>query len=401
MTIQRLLHNWPEKLISLIIATGVWIYATLGVNSVIAFPGKIDIEFRNTNENLAAVSDQTDISIKIKSDSVNLKRITSDNFKAYVDLVGLTAGVYEKEVTVESKNDQIQVVEKNPKKITIRIEPVATKQVPVKTDFSSKAADGYTAIDKSITPSTVEAKGPQSEINKLSVAVATVRLAGETEDFERMSGLTGETTSGEVLKNIQFNPSSVNVGVAISSSTTTKTVGIKAITTGELPTGYQIKEIRYEPSLITITGSSEKIGSLRYLETKPIDISSLKETATLSGNLNIPSGVAIEEKISQIKATFVISPADAYNKFSVKLKTTNLAQGQTASIAQDKVEITLRGPANILNSINPDSLEATLNLDGIKNSMVPVQVSAPDNLPADVEFIGSTPRTVDVTVKNQ
>lgn len=400
MTIQRLLHNWPEKLIAIIVATGIWVYATLGVNSVVTFPGNVGIEFRNTGTGLVAITDQDQLSLKIKSDSVNLKKLTSDNFKAYVDLVGLTSGVYEKDVVVESKNDQVQIIDKNPKKITVRIEPLATKNVPVKVVFNSRAADGYSAIERSTDPQEIQASGPESEINKLSNAMATIRLAGEDKDFQRNADLKGVSANGNELLNITFNPPSVNVFVMVSSATTTKTVSIKAVTTGDIAEGFQISDVKYDPNFVTITGPTDTVSGLRFIETKPISISSLRETATLSSILNLPTGVVLDEKLSQVKVTFTVSRADAYKKITVKARAVNIESGQSITLGQDSVEITLRGPADALNSLIPDNYQAQIDVSGIRDSIVNVPIKTPSNLPENIEFVGSNPSTINVSLKS-
>lgn len=400
MTTQRILHNWPEKLVSIIVATVIWVYATLGVNSVVTFPGDITVEFRNTASDLVAMTDQDGISIKIKSDSVNLKRITSDNFKAYVDLAGLSTGVYEKDVVVESKNEQIQIVDKNPKKITVRVERMAIKKVPIKVIFSSKAADGYSAMEKSTFPDEVQASGPESEIAQLAEASATIKLAGEDKDFQKNVELEAKTADGDRLANITFDPPAVNVSVVISNATTTKSVAIKAVTTGEVANGFQISDIKYDPSFLTITGPTDLIAGIRFIETKPMSISGLKESATLSSALNLPLGVVLEDKIIQVKVTLTVLSADAYRKIIVKVRPINVEQGQSISLGQDTVEITLRGPGDALNTLNPDDYQAEVDVSGIRNSSISVPIKPPLGLPDMLEFTSSSPSAISVSLKS-
>ncbi|PIT97656.1 hypothetical protein COT77_00290 [Candidatus Berkelbacteria bacterium CG10_big_fil_rev_8_21_14_0_10_41_12] len=400
---KKIFSNWPSKLISVIIALVIWIYTTTNASSVVNFPGKIIIEPRNIQGGLVALLDNDSVSIKIRSDSIALKDISTDNFKAFVDLSGLSSGTYEKDVTVTSANSNIQIIDRDPRVVTVKIEPIVTKTVPVRVKFEAKAADGFSAIEKTISPPEVEVQGPESEIKLANEAVATIKLSGENNNFTKVASLSAFSADGEQLKDIKFYPSEVSVDVVVDKTAGTKTVSIKPVFQGNLADGYAISSVTIDPETALISGSANTIAQTKYIETKLIDISGLNQTKTITISLNIPSGIVLEDKTNLVKVTLTISQVEAVENFSIKVNPVNLSADQRIiSIAPPSIQATIAGSRDLLDSINSDLLSVDIDLTNRKNSTFSIPYSKTINgLPGSLSVISFSPETISVQLGNK
>src|SRR3989304_1312344 len=153
--------NFWVKVLALLCAISLWVYVSASENQIAEFPGSIPIEAKNTPSGLAAIYDTNRVKIKIQAPFETFNRLNADNFEAYIDLAGFEKGTYDVEVRVNINVSNVTVIEKDPDKIIVRLEPVLTKTVPVSVKFEGEAASGFVPGEPQIAPEEVEASGAE------------------------------------------------------------------------------------------------------------------------------------------------------------------------------------------------------------------------------------------------
>jgi YbbR domain-containing protein len=71
-----------------------------------------------------------------------------------------------------------------------------------------------------------------------------------------------------------------------------KSLRIKAVTSGKLPKGYNVTSISLEPPAITVTGPLKILEDQNLLTTNPIDLSSLTKSSIINIGLNLEDDIA-------------------------------------------------------------------------------------------------------------
>lgn len=384
------------KIIALLCAIFLWVYVSASESKVAYFPGSLPIEAKNTPAGLAAIYDEQKVKVKLQAPYETWQKISVDNLSAFVDLAGLEEGTYELDVQVTTNLPNVVIVEKEPSKIIVRIEPIATKEVPVVVKFEGEAKSGFVPGEPVVTPAKAEAKGARSLVENLSEATALIKLSGEEDDFQKTVSLAVYNEKGEKEKGIEFTPKSVEVKVPIVPASESKTVGVKVIIKGKPSSDYFVSKIESEPATVEISGSDSELKSILYIETKEVDIEGIKSNLEKYVELNPPSGISLEQKSVKVKITLSLNTTQREITATLSF---NKGEGLTVtSVSPNVIKVVVAGPSNIINSLSPSNVVITFDLSGknvgsyfinITKSMisVPLDCSATSWLPSAVTIV--------------
>ena len=360
-------NNFWIKIICILIATGVWVYVVNSESKVDNFPGSIPLEVRNQPEELVVIKNADFIELKVIAEQGMWKKLSADTFQAYIDLAGLDIGTHEVSVKVNTDIEGVQVVEINPAKVMVRLEPLISKKVPVVVKTHGKAADGYVAGEAQTSIQEVEISGAESIIREINQVFAPITLDGENSDIKSKTvSLVCYDEQNEEIKNVIIKPTQLVVDLQIIKASQVKTVGIKVKTNGLPKDGYWINQITTEPSTVIITASSKNLADTEYIETEAIDIEGIHSNKIARVNLKLPNGVTLASgQSNQVTANINVSVLDSsrkeidakYNYISLNpnLKVTN--------INPFSIKVLVSGPNEIINKLSSKDITININLE--------------------------------------
>ena len=306
--------DWLVKLVVLLAAIVLWFYVASGSTRMGTFPGKVPVQIKNTPVGLVAILDQNEVSLKISADPALWSKLSLNYFDVYVDLSGLSSGVQQVDITALSKLSGVQILDKNPSRDLVRLEPIASKEVPVVVKFGGKAGEGYIPGVPRLEIDKVTVQGAKSVIDKILEATAIFPLDGEVKNIEKTISLVALDEKNETIKNVSFNPEKIDITVPIAKGASTKNLGIKVNLTGKVKSNFWLSAISTDPQEITLSGTPEALRDIQLIETKPLSIEGLDSSQTLTASLNIPSGTQIEGAKDTVQIIFTISPLNLENK---------------------------------------------------------------------------------------
>jgi YbbR domain-containing protein len=346
-----------------------------------------------------AISNNDFVQIKFSAKSINLSSIKESNFSANVDLSGLGEGTYQKDIQVSSQLQNIQIVSVNPSKTTVRIEKKTSKMVPIRVRVDGSAKEGFIASDVTSTPSETEVNGPESIISAISEAVAPIKLDGESESFTRSADLFAYTAAGDQIKNLIFNPSTVQLKITVSAASEPRSVGIRVRLSGKIAAGFAVGSISTDPQIVTVSGSESLLASTKYLETQNVDITGLSQDKTFTIKLDVPNGLTVEDKLQSVKVTLQIISSTAIRQLSITPSITGLSQNQKATLDPPSLDVFVTGNPDLLNALGNDSVLLSIDLE--KNAVTQdVTLNASQlNLPAGISFVRFGQNTVHITIQ--
>ncbi len=404
--IKIITNNFWIKVICILIATGVWVYVVNSESKVDNFPGSIALEVRNKPENLVVIKNTDFVELRIVAEQGMWKKLSADTFQTYIDLAGLDIGTHELPVKVNTNVDGVQVVEINPPKVMVRLEPLISKKVPVVVKTYGKAEDGYVPGEATTNIREVEISGAESVIREIGQAFAPVRLDGESSNISnKIVSLVCYDEQNEEIKNINFNPSQAEVDLQIVRASQIKTVGIKVKTSGMPKDGFWISQITTEPSTVIITGSSRALINTEYIETESIDIEGIRSNKISRVNLNLPNGISLTSgQTNQVVANINVSALDASRKeIDAKYNYINLNPNlKISSVSPLAVKVLVSGPNDIINKLSSNDVLVNFNLEskqqGVYNENITYEMIS---VPESVSVINFVPNNIKIILDSK
>jgi len=175
-------HNWPLKVAAVVLASLLYVGLVLAQNSKDTRV-QVPIDVRNQPAQAAYLSGvQYVTNIRYFAPADLASQIGSDAFTAWIDLASTTPDSSNDivvKVNVTAADPQIQVLDWTPRQISVRLDPLTSKVVPVQVDSGAKPP-GLTVRDPILDISQVTVSGTQSAVNQVVAAVARVRTGGMT-----------------------------------------------------------------------------------------------------------------------------------------------------------------------------------------------------------------------------
>lgn len=394
--IKIITNNWPVKLICLIIALSFWTYVASSQAKVDDFPGGVSLELTNTPEGLIPITDVEKIDLKIVAERSIWTKLSSEYIRASVNLTNLEQGTHELPIKIESQISGVEIVDYSPQKALIRLEPLSKKNIPINVKIEGSAAEEMMPGVAETQPEEVEISGAKSIVDRILEASAVIRLDGESEDVLKNVHLVALNADSEKINGIIFTPAEVKVTIPIIKAGTTKTVGIKLKTTGQVASGYWISNTSSTPAAITITGKSSELRSVNYLETKALNIDGLNSTTSKTVDLDIPSGLSIVDQIGSVQVNVEISATSTNKLVVAQISPNNLNSSlKISSLDPSSISVNLAGNTNDLIKATSDTVKLNLDLSqyskegiysiDITNNMV----STPENI-SIISFLPSS-----------
>jgi YbbR domain-containing protein len=170
--LQALTHNLPLKLLSLAIAFGLWSFVNFGERDTVE-SFKVALELRNLPPNLIITSPKPDfVEVQLIGPRTLLGRIDRNRLAFPIDLNGVRPGPavfrLSPEALVLPRGVRVQRI--TPAQITLELERVAHKIVPVRLRLTGRLRPDFQIVETKIAPEMVEVSGPASTIEDVSVA---------------------------------------------------------------------------------------------------------------------------------------------------------------------------------------------------------------------------------------
>jgi YbbR domain-containing protein len=385
-------------LLSLALAVTLWAFVTEEENPTRTdfFPGAIPVETVNVPEGLAvaAVSDAA-VSVKVTAPEATWDDLTIEDFRAVADLS--TAKARENTITLrfESKRRRVDVQEVNPRQVTVTLEPVTTKVVPVTVKLIGTPPLGYATSPGKTTPEQVEVTGAESLVALVQEAVADVNIQGVRVPLEQTFPVVPRDGRGGDIDGVTLNPDTVEVVLPIVQREITQAYVVTPLLRGVPSDGFNITSISVEPAFVVITGTIEALQSLTVVTTDEVDVDGAASDVVRAAKLQLASGVTVSGG-DTVTVRVSVSPAQGEITVGLTPSVEGLEPGLRAEITATLVEVRVSGEIPVLRSLSPTSLAAVVDASGLGEGQhtLPVQVTVPQG----VQVVGVEPATVTVTL---
>lgn len=186
-------NDLPIKIICLTFAFIIFMFyrrSTLGKRY---FSAPLNVE--NTNELVAASNYPRSVKVTLWGDALSIASINESDIEVYLDLSSYHgAGNFKVPIKTRINGSALNVdpldITIEPKVVELRLEESASKRVPVYLALKGSSAKNYEVSQTVIDPTTVEARGPKSIIEKIeNISTEAILLENRNTSFSGTANL--------------------------------------------------------------------------------------------------------------------------------------------------------------------------------------------------------------------
>lgn len=405
---QKLKNNWTLKLASVAIAFVIWLVIS-NINDPIVQKVYSNVKVNITNGSYIESRGMTyrldsahqTVSVTLRGNSSKVIR-RNDDIVVEADLtqiVDMDSTPIMVPVTVKCKDISAENITVSPVTIPIEIEERETKDFMIAVNYGdSVPGAGYEVGKIYANPEKISVSGPQSIVEKIDRVVANVSVEGMTVDSSKKAGLViydknQEIMSEQEMQYLTFDIGDSKVDVYVELWSTVSGITFACEPYGSPATGYTMAGIVTTPSEISVAGTKEALETLKNngnqieIPSSLVKISNAKENVECKIDLAdiLPGGTkAVSNQAESIIVEVEILPLGS-KQLSLPTKniqTINLNSGMQAVFADISLTVTVRGRQAELNSVSSDSIQATVNCEGLDEGTyeLPVTITLPNNI---------------------
>ena len=190
--IRWLTNDWGLKLVSFVLAVGLWYYA-VGEESV-EVKRTIPLEVTLQNPKMSILkSSAKNLQVTLIAQRALLSDMTAETIHAVHEIGNevKSSGEYSFRVEpqeVKVPNPQIRVLQIEPGVINVTVDEVLVKKLEVKPDFDGEPAFGYklSKDEVQLDPNAILMEGPKGELEKIDfIKTEKIDLVGRIRSFRR------------------------------------------------------------------------------------------------------------------------------------------------------------------------------------------------------------------------
>jgi YbbR domain-containing protein len=389
-----LVHNWPLKLAAVGLAILLYGGLVLSQSSRI-FPGPIPVTPINYPAGTFLLTAPEPVRLIRYLAPPSVQPIAS-TFVAEVDLSQIEAGAGPQSapIIVRAIDDRIRVLSSEPDVMTVQLDNVESRSVPVVVDRGSPP-NGIEVGETTVSPTEVTVTGPASIVNTVVAARATVVIQPDGFTIDQDVPLTPIDQLGNPVSPAKVEPTTAHVKIPVFSDRSSKTVPISPVITGTPAGGFELASVTVEPPTVTVEGNADQLVNVVSIATEPIPLTGLSSKTTREVALALPAGVEAID-VQTVQVVIDLRPVTATRSFDVGLELVGEDPALAYALGTDRVNIVVGGSTADLDRLTGSSLVAQLDVSALEAGTSDVPVSA--DLPAGVTLVRASPATVSVTV---
>jgi YbbR domain-containing protein len=392
--LRLVVHNWPLKLAAIGLAS--LLYGGLVLSqSTATLTGVVPVDAVNQPADtflLETIRPVTEIRYFSPS---GVQPISSD-FEASVDRSDVEAGAGPRSVPVDlrSVDPRVRVVDFQPKVVTVDLDRVAKKDVPVEVDRGQVPSNLQLGTVTAV-PTSVQVVGPASVITRVVAARATVIIQPTGIDIDQDIELVPVDSIGDAVAQVKLAPTTARITIPVFSDRQSRTLPVSPQITGSPAAGFELASASVTPRFVTIEGDIDEIGSLTNVETAPISVAGVSSSRTIPVGLALPTGVTALDATS-VDVVIEVRPVTATRTFEAGLRLIGAKPDLAYSTTIDRVLITVGGGLPDLDRLTGSTIVVNVDVADLGPGTTDVPVTA--QLPNGVTLVVADPAAVPVTV---
>lgn len=362
-------------LVSFLVAFTLWFYVITVVSTEydqsfsgipVSFQGEAILEERG----LMIVSNKNPtVSLRLYGKRSDLSKLDSSNITVMVD-VSKIGEAGEHVLTTNNisypgnvRNDAFSVLNRNPDSITLVVEQKIKKEVPVVIAYQGSVQEDFIA-DKDnalLDYNTVSIEGPASSVERIEQAVIEVDLDDKSESFSDSYTYTLCDSNGDPVDSafVETNVAAVNLTLYIQRVKEIPLV-LNIVEGGGATESNTVIELSQKT--LKISGNDAVLAQLEELVLGTIELAAIPEDTTLTFPVVLPTGVTNLSNVTEIQVSVAFPELAVKNFVVTNITHKNIPADMEAEILTQSMQVTLRGPKNLIDQLTPEDISVVVNL---------------------------------------
>jgi YbbR domain-containing protein len=360
----------PLKLTAVLIAVIFWIVTFVSApptEIVQDYGGRVAVERPESVPAGYVLQGQLgDVGVRLRGTPAALANVVASDLHATLDLPDIhNSDPQDVPVRVVVATPDVKVESRSPATVTVRIEPITSRDLAVQARFANSPPAGTFAGDPAITPSQVRVSGAASQVARITALYATVGFGDAVTDLVQSVQPRAVDASGATIDGLTVDPAVVQLTVPVLPTATTRTVPVVPAVRGAVAIGYWITRITSDPTVVTVRGESAALSAIDQVATAGIDVSGLSADRTFQVALLLPADGTSLVKAAQATVTVSVAPLTGSRSFPITaVQVTGLGSGFVAEFDPPTISIVVAGPVPALSGITPGQVTATVDATG-------------------------------------
>lgn len=279
-------NNRALKLVALAIAIVLWLYVGIEQDPISQRTYNVPITVENLSADKVATVSKERVNVKVMGRETRLDGITSEDFKAYVDLSDAKTGDSEAEVHVSLPNE-VYFAKLDPSHVNVYVEQREGETMNVDIVRTGMLPDGITIEDMSVEPQNVFVSGNEDALAMVAKAGVAVELDDVYSDSKKDVPVQLYDYEGNIIEpgELKVYPEQVTLNIKVNEADIQKSVPIQAELVGSLSEGVQVDSVTVDPQTALVEGLPKDLAKITEIKTEPIDLSGIKETTSFTVKL--------------------------------------------------------------------------------------------------------------------
>ena len=380
--------KWLYILLSILIATSIWMYVRAGEdpemeNRVRGIPVTLvgDRVLENQGLVIDAISHKT-VSLTWKGSWRDIGSLDKNNVSVSVDVSRITQpGTYELDYVPNYPphvaTSAISLQEGQPQKISVTVSEIYSQTFHIQPLLKGSVASGYQAGEFIIEPETVLISGVRQKVSNIDRVQVILEQKDLKENFSGELPLRLLDAAGQELdaSGLRFSVDSVYTVLPV---VVVKDIPLTVeFLDGGGATGENIK-YEIEPKTIPVSGPEEDMQHLNELSLGSIDLAQVMDTVTEEFPIYLPAELKNVSGLTKasVKVTIKGLTTKAFEVSNIEL--TNVPKGYKAALTTRVRTIVLRGTKAELDKVSASQIRIVADLSELSTATgsynVPVKV---------------------------
>lgn len=369
-SLRKMKRIFPTFITALVLSITVWIIAVTASDPAEnrSFPRTIPIEIVGQDPNLVLTSElPNNVSVILNTPQSVWQSLVSAQapIRAIADLSGLEAGNHMVDLQIQVNFRPVKVVSFSPRAVSITLENLSSKTIPLDLVVMGDPAVGYQAETPDISTEQITVTGPISQVERVEKVQALLEISQAYEDISRVLGIVALDQNENVVENVTLTPNQVEVFQEINQRYGYRNVIVSVNIEGQVADGYRLTNISVVPLAITVYSANPQIVNdlPGYVQTMPLNLEGLKDDIDVSLSLDLPDGVlVVGDQRTVLVRVSIAAVQSSMPIANVPVEIIGLPESLSVVLAPEMVTLLVSGPLPILDALNPESIQVVIDL---------------------------------------
>ncbi len=314
----------------------------------------------------------------------------AEDFSAEVDLSKVKYGQNNLPIKVKSNNKEIEIKQLSRTELEIDVDHLLSRVFSLELFADGKLEEPYYLFSASSKPASINIKGAQQKLDKISRVFALYPISDKKQSFFETSEIYIVDADGDFVEGIELSDEQAKIDVKIGTS---KELKVEQNIAAFDDDDYRITDFNLSKDSVKLKGLVESLQNLRKVKTKEIVLAEQIGEQIVDVELDLPDSTELAAK-TVIKAKAKVDRFETQqfeiNASEIELK--NLDSDFSAIIPVEELTVALRALSLDFDK-NVNQAQFYIDLDGldIGRHSLPIQLEALEGFqlasPYEIEVI--------------